>query len=90
MFKNQSVQNILEQEVTRKQFLVHIGLALLALIGLPSFLKSLNSAFTAQSKEVRPNVSAGGYGMSAYSGLPPKTSAKISVPQSNIRRIEVA
>ena len=90
MFKNQSVQNILEQEVTRKQFLVHIVLSSLALIGLPTFLKNMNTAFTTQPKQSKSNMVAGGYGMSAYSGIPAKTSTSVSVPQPNVRRIEVA
>lgn len=72
--KNIDIQSILEQEVTRKQFLKQLGIALIAIIGVPSFLKSLTDSFQPSStvinnQSVQVNQNSGAYGYSAYSGV---------------------
>lgn len=84
--KTVDVQAIMEKEVTRKQFLTHIGLALLAVVGVPSFLKNLNSAFTLQPKVQ--SVPDGAYGMSAYSGLPAKSSKSAVLSARKVIRVQ--
>lgn len=63
--KNIDIQSILEQEITRKQFLKQIGIALVAVVGIPSFIKGIDSAFQPQVQQTK-NLMA--YGESAYSG----------------------
>ncbi len=53
-----SINQLLEKEVTRTEFLRHIGLAFLALVGVTSLLKSLETS--SQPKR------SGGYGRSSY------------------------
>ncbi|HSX01271.1 MAG TPA: twin-arginine translocation signal domain-containing protein [Candidatus Saccharimonas sp.] len=57
----QRVEQVLAQEVTRRQFLVHAGLALLAVVGLPALLRALEVGG-------RHPDGAGGYGGSSYGG----------------------
>lgn len=60
----EKVDNILKHEVTRAEFIKYIGVALLGMMGISSFIKNLH-------KNVKPNIGstagkAVGYGKSAY------------------------
>ncbi len=66
MFNKEQLDNILNTPVSRRQFLTHIGAAIVALIGLTSFLNNIDK-FTQKKAS-----NDGGYGWSAYSGVPPR------------------
>jgi len=65
MFNKEQLDNILNTPVSRRQFLTHIGAAIVSLIGLTSFLNNLDKF--SQHTTSKDN----GYGWSAYSGVPP-------------------
>ncbi len=81
MLELQKFQTLLETEMTRRQFLMHIGMALLAVVGIPFIFKALNGATTSlPQKTSQPGPQLGAYGWSGYSGIPPKNpliSAKV-------------
>ncbi|MBA3758094.1 hypothetical protein H0X10_00460 [Candidatus Saccharibacteria bacterium] len=56
--------DLLQQDVTRKEFLHYLGIALLSLIGVASMLQNLNSAVnTSTTKDTQNSgYSAGPYG----------------------------
>jgi hypothetical protein len=58
------LQDLLNQEVTRKEFLKYVGIAVLCLIGVTNMLQSLNS-INSNSSSLSDKAS-GGYGGSAY------------------------
>lgn len=60
----QQLNTLLEKEMDRKDFLKHIGVASIALIGLPTIIKSISSVGTTP----QPSKSQG-YGSSAYGGV---------------------
>lgn len=64
----ENIQELLEQEVTRRQFLAHIGVAFLAIVGITGMLKSLQSVLP--QKKSQPNGQIGAYGWSGYTGIP--------------------
>lgn len=71
MFNTDEIQSLMQKPVSRKQFLLHIGLAVAATVGIPAMLKNLQSAFSSSiTKEV---TETGAYGWSAYSWHPSKT-----------------
>lgn len=54
------VDDLLEKEMDRKQFLAHAGAAVLAVVGISSVLKSL--------KGISHESASNGYGSSTYGG----------------------
>lgn len=66
----ENIKHLLGREVTRKEFLTHLGLVLVAAMGLQALLKNITSVFN--SKSSSSSQSSQGYGWSAYSGLPPR------------------
>ena len=60
------LQNILQQEVTRKEFLQYVGLALLGVIGVTSFLQNLTSSMSRNVASQHLGSGGGGYGHSKY------------------------
>jgi len=69
---NKKISEILDKELTRKQFLIHMGVLLLALTGIPALLKNLVNDLGVQKT---PQLEGYGYGASAYSGVPVQSSA---------------
>lgn len=67
MIDTSHVQELLEREVSRKEFLRYVGVAFLSVIGVTNLLKNLNQPLhlPAQSSSTRSNELPG-YGMSAY------------------------
>ena len=63
-YKNQ-LDNIMQREVSRGQFLKFVGAALLGVVGVTGFLKNLHGVVPAQTVPKSHSVSAG-YGRSAY------------------------
>lgn len=55
--------DLLQQDVSRKEFLRYIGIALLSLIGVASMLQSLSGAANTATQKQTKNS---GYGASAY------------------------
>lgn len=55
--------DLLEQEVSRKEFLRYIGIMLLGLIGVTSMLNNLHTASNTSLQQAKPKT---GYGASAY------------------------
>jgi hypothetical protein len=75
MLDLQKFQTLLETEMTRRQFLMHIGTALLAVIGIPFVFKAISSTTASlPQKTPQPKPQLGAYGWSGYSGIPPKNS----------------
>jgi hypothetical protein len=62
----EKVDNILKHEVTRAEFLKYIGVALLGMMGVTSFIKNLHK--NVRPTALRPTASnrTAGYGKSAY------------------------
>lgn len=58
------IQEILQQEISRKEFLRYIGIALLGMIGVTSFLNNLSNSLGQQT--VQTKKESAGYGYSAY------------------------
>lgn len=56
-------QDLLQQDVTRKEFLRYVGIALLSLIGVASMLQNLNGAV---NTPIQKDAKGSGYGTSAY------------------------
>jgi hypothetical protein len=68
MLNKDDIQSLMQKPISRKQFLTQVGLAIVAIIGIPAILKNLQSAFSSSvTKEV---TETGAYGWSAYSGIP--------------------
>lgn len=63
----ESIQALLEKEVTRRDFLIHIGAIILATIGISSLFKTLLNYQPRISSN--PVQDMGGYGTSGYSGI---------------------
>lgn len=60
----QQLNTILQKEMDRKSFLKHIGIAAIAVMGVPAVLKSFDSLGGGKSAE----RTVAGYGSSAYGG----------------------
>ena len=69
MLDIENIQQLLDKEVSRKEFLMHAGAALVAVVGVSSIAKNLLS-----SGSRRGAVGSTGYGASTYSGIPSKGS----------------
>lgn len=78
----ESIQNLLEQEVSRREFLLHIGAAFVAVIGVTSLIKNIIN--TSPSFIPKQKVESGGYGVSSYSGIP--SSGQVGSPKIGISR----
>jgi Trp operon repressor len=59
--KNKIVDQVLQQKVTRREFLLYLGSTVLAITGVSGFLKNL-------SKQHPKGHSSFGYGNSTYGG----------------------
>jgi hypothetical protein len=60
-----NINELMKQEVSRKDFLRYIGVALLTLIGVAGVLKNLETSLGgSKAKEI--NTKPAGYGASAY------------------------
>lgn len=64
--KNIAVQDILAQEVSRKEFLFQVGITLAAISGFTALMHNLGNIF-GNKKSTRPK--AQGYGGNSYAGL---------------------
>lgn len=64
--KNKAVQEILGQEVSRKEFLLQVGAILLAISGISTLMHNLGNIF-GNNKATQPRDQ--GYGGSTYSGI---------------------
>ncbi len=62
--KSQMVNELLARELTRKEFIMQVGSALLVMFGVSGLLKGLM-----QMKNPAPRLQHEGYGTSAYGGL---------------------
>lgn len=61
------VHDLMEQEVSRKEFLRYVGVGLLSAVGITNIIKNLSQPLqlpTAQQPRVQKSTS--GYGMSPY------------------------
>lgn len=56
-------QELLQQEVSRKEFLKYAGIAMLGLIGISGMIQNLNKALSSQRSSQKIGK---GYGASAY------------------------
>jgi hypothetical protein len=65
-----SLNQALETQVSRKEFMVRGGLVALALLGLPAILKALTHGFRGSDAS---QTAANTYGGSAYGGHRPPT-----------------
>ncbi len=65
MIDTSKVQTLLQQEVSRKEFLRYTAIAILSFIGVTNFLKNINQPLQLVSSKSSSNKSSG-YGMSAY------------------------
>ncbi len=75
MKNSQNLQDLLNSEVTRREFLFHIGTAIVALIGISSIIGNLNSIFSNTQSSKQIGQDSGSYGVSAYSGVSVKPQA---------------
>ena len=61
----QQLDSMMKREVSRGEFLKTIGIALVGLIGVTSFLKNLHEAVPASTAR-KNHPASGGYGRSVY------------------------
>ena len=64
MIKKQ-INQLLQKEMDRKDFLKHVGVAAIAVVGVPAVLKTLGQFGGGSSNQQGSSV---GYGASAYGG----------------------
>ncbi len=62
------LEKLLEKEVERKEFLVYIGLFLLALTGIPGFFKSISETTRTNTNSSNPKS----FGFGSYGGVEKK------------------
>jgi hypothetical protein len=62
------LQEVLQQEVTRKEFIQYVGLALLGMIGVTTFLQNFSKYVThsTASTTAASQQKGAGYGMNSY------------------------
>jgi len=63
----QQMSDLLQKEMDRKDFLKHMGVAAVALIGVPAVIKALTQATDSSTRSPSTKNSLG-YGSSAYGG----------------------
>lgn len=61
----QQLDNVMQREVSRSEFLKLVGVALLGLIGIVGFLKNLHEIVPSQAV-AKNHSTTGGYGGTAY------------------------
>lgn len=61
-----NLRTILEKEVTRREFLVHVGTAILAVVGITGVLKRLTDSY--HPSRDPSGKKAGDYGYNTYGG----------------------
>ncbi len=59
------IQEVMQQELSRKDFIKYIGIALLSMVGVASFLQNLTNNLQSSSMS-SPKPQVGGYGGSPY------------------------
>lgn len=59
------LNEIMQQEISRQEFLRYIGLALLSLFGVAAFLQNLSN-LVGQKSTPKSEQSSAGYGMTPY------------------------
>lgn len=65
--KNKTIQNLLQREMTRKDFLKLTGATLVGVVGISNVLKNLDKFATPEKVSVaRSEKTSTGYGSSAY------------------------
>ena len=64
MLKLGNMQELLEQEVTRKDFLRYLGLAFVSLVGISALIQNLQQSLAPTSN--KPRSSGVGYGATPY------------------------
>ncbi len=69
-----NLNDLLKKQVTRREFLTHIGLAVISLLGISGMLKNLNKSL--ETKDHKAVSDQGGYGYGTYSDSPPQNSTK--------------
>ncbi len=57
------INDLLQQEISRKEFLRYVGLSLLAIIGVTNLVKNLQSSLPGERQKA---VKPAGYGASSY------------------------
>lgn len=63
------LEKILDKEMDRKEFLLHIGAALVAISGIAAIIKNLSDPFRKISSEKKPAKQKGDkFGQGAYGG----------------------
>ena len=62
MKQKQEIKSLLEKEMDRKEFLMHLGIGALAVVGISSLINNLNRFNS------KPAVQGDGYGSSTYGG----------------------
>jgi hypothetical protein len=65
-----NIQDILEKEVSRRDFLIQVGAATAALVGVSALLKKMLNFSQPNIATPQPSLKAVGYGVSSYSGIP--------------------
>jgi TRAP-type mannitol/chloroaromatic compound transport system permease small subunit len=65
MIAMDKVHELMQEEVTRKEFLRYVGIALLSLVGVANLLQSINHVVTPSVTRTN-KVQSSGYGVSAY------------------------
>lgn len=65
-----NIQDILEKEVSRRDFLIQAGAATAALVGVSALLKKMLNFSQPSIATPQAPVKATGYGVSSYSGVP--------------------
>ncbi len=68
MSVQQDMQNLLQKEMDRKEFIKHVGVGFAAIVGITTVLKTISTLSAPAKKQTL------GYGSSAYGGVKTKTS----------------
>ena len=66
MLKNKTIQELLNKEMSRKQFLQVAGAAVLGIIGFTNFINNLDKIAKTQTVQKPIKEVVSGYGSSAY------------------------
>jgi hypothetical protein len=63
--KIENIQEILKKEMSRKEFFQHVGIFILGIVGITSFLAHFSKSFNYQPKQVS-SAQSKGYGARTY------------------------
>lgn len=66
MIDTRHLQELMEREVSRKEFLRYVGVAFLSVIGVSNIIKNLNQPLQLPNSQHTATKEVSGYGMSAY------------------------